>query len=110
MDDFLNGDENIDILKVPGIGPKAKEVLAEKGITIIPHLLAKYMSMAQTEEEEDTDGNAVTGIDVFSTNQQFWHFLQDAGVNSMRSGIVMAVNKKVSQTNHCFVDTTDYEE
>ena len=67
------------------------------------------MSLATTEERENTDGDMETMIDVYVTNQQFWHFLQDAGVNSTRSGIVHAVNRKVAQMDSAFIDNTEYD-
>ena len=77
---------------------------------ILQHLLAKYMSLATTEERENTDGEMETMLDVYVTNQQFWHFLQDAGVNAARSGIVQAVNRKVAQMDSAFLDNTEYDE
>jgi len=108
MQNFLNGETSLDLLTVPGIGPKAAESLAKENITIVPHLLAKYMSGAVTEEQDTTDGSGVT-IDVFSTNQHFWHFLQSAGVHSLRSGIVNAVNRKVASFDNQFTDNTVYD-
>eukprot|EP00977_Amphora_coffeiformis_P015284 scaffold4494_cov161-Amphora_coffeaeformis.AAC.3 len=109
MQTFLNGETELDILKVPGIGPKAAEALAKENITIIPHLLAKYMSGAVTEDQDTTDGSGVA-IDVFSTNQHFWHFLQSVGINSFRSGIVNAVNRKVASFDNQFTDNTMYNQ
>ena len=59
------------------------------------------------DEVETTEGTELV-IDVFTTNQHFWHFLQSAGINSMRSGIVNAVNRKVAQMDSSFTDRTDY--
>ena len=110
MSDWLNGGIKMDIQSVPGIGPKAAQSLEKKGVTITQHLIAKYMSLATTEERENTDGEMEPMVDVYVTNQQFWHFLQDAGVNAARSGIVDAINRKVAQMDPAFVDNNDYAE
>ena len=107
---WMNSGTKLDLRSVPGIGPKAVENLEKKGITITQHLIAKYMSLATTEDREAADGSMEPMIDVYVTNQQFWHFLQDAGINSTRSGIVQAINRKVAHMDPAFVDNTDYEE
>lgn len=110
MTTWLGAGIPMDLQSVPGVGPKAAEALEKKGVTITQHLLAKYMSLATTEQREDTEGEMQTVVDVYVTNQQFWHFLQDAGINSTRSGIVDAVNRKVSAMDPAFIDNTNYNE
>lgn len=110
MNMFVNNPISFDLETVPGIGEKSLPKLQEKGITMTQHLIAKYMSQAVLEEVEGTDGETTKVIDVFSTNQQFWHFLQDCGINSFRSGIVDAINRKVSSFDPSFTDNlSNYE-
>lgn len=110
MTKWLNAGFKLDLQTVPGVGPKTAEALEKKGITITQHLLAKYMSLASSEERENTDGEMEPMVDVYVTNQQFWHFLQDAGISAYRSGIVQAVNQKVAQMDSNFFDNTQYED
>lgn len=92
----------------PGIGPKAAGVLKEQDIMIVPHLRAKYESLAVTEAIENTDGEEEEVVDVVATNHHFWHYLQSIGINSFRSGIVNAINHHVATLDNNFIDNSTY--
>jgi hypothetical protein len=109
MDEFVQGDIALDIKKVPGIGPKAAEALKGEGIDNTYKLISKYLEMTSTVEAETTDGEGLI-VDVFTTNNHLWHFLASIGVNSHRSAIVQAINKKVANWDNNFIDNTPYHE
>lgn len=98
-----------DLQAVPGIGPKAAQALKDEGINNVGQLVGKYMSYA-LYEGEGTDENP-RRVDVYSMNQHLWHYFQTIGVNSVRSGIVNAINQKVAQAWPEFADdAADYGE
>ena len=75
--------------KVPGIGEKASEKLAEGDddndkVTTTYQLIGKYLSLMGE------------GIDCVEHHDRFWYWLKEKGVNSHRSGIVQCIAEKVS--------------
>lgn len=97
---FLAEDVGKEVKEVPFIGPKGAELLRAQGIHSYPELLAKYISLVVWDEGEDE----ATTVNVPATNQKFWHFIKSCGINTARSGIVNAINKKVAAMMPIFED------
>lgn len=95
MDVWRNSPVSGDLKEVPGIGPSAIEKLAKDDmndvyrITNTYQLIGVYLLM----KGPDVDGEEVT---VTQLNHKFWYFLKSKGITAHRSGIVLALNSKVS--------------
>jgi hypothetical protein len=72
-----------DITEVPGIGPAAKEKLADKGITTTFGLIGQFLLL----KEE--------GVGPIEHCDRFWYWLNTAGISSHRAGIVRCIAEKV---------------
>jgi hypothetical protein len=86
---FLAADLSENITTVPGIGPKAAQVLAvataeDSGVRTTFQLIGKFLCLRgpgmSTQEHCDA----------------FWNYLKLKGVDSHRSGIVHAIAEKVN--------------
>ena len=82
---FLRGDLEYNLETIPGIGPKAKERFAENGIHNSFQLLAKFLSMKQTD-----------GDDCVAHCTQFYNWLGEIKLNTNRHSITKSVAEKLS--------------
>ena len=82
---FLQTEVEFNLCSVPGIGPKAKEVLSEKGVKNTFQLIAQFMRM------KNEDGN-----DCVQHCTAFFNWLQEVGVKSNRHNITKSIAEKVS--------------
>lgn len=48
-------------------------------------------------------------VDIQMHCDSFWHWLKSKGINSYRSGIVMAVAEKVNTMIHGIYDASEFE-
>ena len=85
--DFLRSPLTGDLLEVPGIGPKAKEMLGRSDDGLFPvtnthQLIGLFFSLKQSD------------MDSRQHCDQMWAWLQHKGVNAYRSGIVMCIAEK----------------
>jgi hypothetical protein len=83
--EFLQADMQYDLETVPGIGPKAKEILQQKHIMNSFQLLAIFLNLKEDE-----------GDDTVAHCTKFYQFLKDAGVKGNRHSIVKSVAEKVA--------------
>ncbi|GBG26080.1 Hypothetical Protein FCC1311_023002 [Hondaea fermentalgiana] len=84
---FLAAPVSEDITQVPGIGPKAKELLAEavegdQAITTTYQLIGKFLTLraAGMSQQEHLDA--------------MWHWLNARKINAFRAGIVHCIAEK----------------
>lgn len=82
---FLRGDVQFDLETVPGIGPKAKEALAEKGVKNTFQLIALFLNFKENE-----------GDDCVAHCTKFFDFLNDAGIKGNRHSITKSIAEKVA--------------
>ena len=57
---FLNHELDYNLTSVPGIGPKAKEILTQNGVTNTFQLVAKFLSFKE-DDGDDTDSDDEEG-------------------------------------------------
>ena len=94
MDQWRSGAITGDLIEVPGIGPKAIELLGSDGvaafrITNTYQLIGQYLML----KGPDVDGHHVSTTEL---NQKFWFWLKGKGISAHRSAIVLAISEKVS--------------
>jgi hypothetical protein len=82
------------LTEVPGIGPKATELLRDDPvdsfrITNTYQLIGLYLML----KGESEDGQVMSASE---TNQRFWYWLKGKGIASHRSAIVLAISEKAS--------------
>ena len=82
---FLRSDLEFDIETVPGIGPKAKEALAAKGVNNTFQLIAVFLKF---KEEQ--------GEDCVAHCTKFFNFLDEAGVKGNRHSVTKSIAEKVA--------------
>lgn len=107
---FVESELQPNLDSVPGVGPVTVKWMEDNGIENTYQLVAKYMAATTTQTVQSEDGENVEIVDVFTTNNHFWHFLKDLGVRGARSGIVNAINQKVASWDTNYVDTTPYDQ
>jgi hypothetical protein len=81
---------------VPGIGPAAKAKLAEKGISTTFGLIGQFLLL----KEE--------GVGPIEHCDRFWYWLNAAGINSYRAGIVQCIAEKVDTMFPGIYDASKY--
>ena len=86
---FLASEIVASLQSVPGIGPKAEELLGKRTETDEPvtttyQLIGKYLSLRGRDMTSDEHMDA------------FWHYLKSRGISSHRSGIVRCIAEKVN--------------
>ena len=81
---FLSSPLDSDIESVPGIGPSSKEKLKAAGIETTIQLMGTFLTLK--------------GIDMDQTQHcdAMWFYLQEIGVNTLRSGIVHCIAEKAN--------------
>lgn len=84
---FLRAPITGDLLDVPGIGPRAKEILASQDngmqpITNTYQLIGLFLALKRDN------------MDCKEHCDQMWAWLQHKGINAYRSGIVMSIAEK----------------
>lgn len=95
---FLRSDIKEDILSIPGIGPKSKDVLASHNICTTYQLIGKYLSLK---------GIGVTPIE---HADRFWYFLKGIGTaNGTRAGVVRCIAEKLNLFIPDIYQGDDYE-
>ena len=82
---FLNEELKYDLETIPGIGPKAKLILAEKNIHNSFQLVAKFMNFKESEGEDCTEHCT-----------KFFNFLHEAGIKSNRHSITKCIAEKIA--------------
>lgn len=94
--DFLRAPLTGDIQEVPGIGEAAMKNLAKEdggsgddAITNTYQLMGKFLLL-----KSNTDSGEM--VQCQEHCDAFWHWLKSKGINSYRSGIVMAVAEKLN--------------
>lgn len=96
-----------DIQEVPGIGPAAAKHLASgDDINDQVHntyqLVGKYLMLKSNEDDGEP-------IDCVTHCDAFWHWLQSKGINSYRSGIVLAISEKLNIMLPGIYDASEFE-
>mmetsp|Transcript_10588 Transcript_10588/g.15872 ORF Transcript_10588/g.15872 Transcript_10588/m.15872 type:complete len:127 (+) Transcript_10588:83-463(+) len=86
---FLQAEVSEEISSVPGIGPRAKELLAkevegDQAITTTYQLIGKFLTLK---------GQGMTPAEHCNA---MWHWLKLRGVSSHRAGIVLCLAEKVN--------------
>jgi len=82
---FLRDDTKYDLETVPGIGPKAKEALSERGVNNTFQLIALFLQFKENE-----------GDDCVAHCTKFFDFLNDIGIKGNRHSIVKSIAEKVA--------------
>jgi len=85
MAKFLGSQISSDITSVPGVGPANKEKFADAGIHNTFQLLGKCLALFGPEAEVTKGKHA----------DDMWHFLESIGIQSYRSGIIVALTEKL---------------
>ena len=80
---FLQDDLKFDLETVPGIGPKAREILESNTIRNTFQLVAAFLNLKTTD-----------GHDCVDHCSRFYEFLSDAGVKGNRHSIVKSIAEK----------------
>lgn len=83
MADFLMADITEDIQSVPGIGPSAKEKLAEVEIKTTYQLIGQFLLLKSNDFTTQDHCDA------------FWYWLKEQGINSYRGGIIESIAEKL---------------
>lgn len=81
---FLASPLKEDLTEVPGIGDKGAALLAESGVCTAVQLLGVFLTLKRP------------GISVQEHCDAFLRFLKEKGINSHRSGIVLAIAEKAN--------------
>jgi hypothetical protein len=97
LNDFIRAPITGKLTEVPGIGEKGEEKLREAGITTTYELIGEFLKLK---------GEGVQSVEHCD---RFWYFLQNAGLNSSRSGIVKSIAMKVDCMIPGMYDGTLYE-
>mmetsp|Transcript_6560 Transcript_6560/g.9910 ORF Transcript_6560/g.9910 Transcript_6560/m.9910 type:complete len:115 (+) Transcript_6560:103-447(+) len=97
LSNFIQNTVTGDITEVPGIGPKAKEALAKKGITTTFQLFGQFLML-----KED-------GVGSVEHCDRFWYWLNSCGISSHRAGIVQCIAEKVDTMFPGVYDASMYE-
>jgi hypothetical protein len=100
---FLRAPISGELLEVPGIGPRAKELLAsEEGgmfpITNTFQLIGLFFSLKRDN------------MDSRQHCDQMWNWLQHKGVNAYRSGIVLSIAEKCNTMTPGIYDASVFAE
>lgn len=80
--EFMTSPVDGDILKVPGVGPKTKEKMADNGVETTFQLIGTFLSLKGE------------GVDVPQHLDAMWHWLAGIGITAHRSSIVQAIAEK----------------
>lgn len=86
---------------MPGIGPAAREKLAEKGITTTYALFGQFLLLKEEGSIFHSNSDVIfffIGVGPVEHCDRFWYWLKAAGINSNRSGIVQCVAEKLDTT------------
>jgi len=84
---FLRNDLQYDLETVPGIGPKAKEILNQHNVGNGFQLFAKFLNFKTTE-----------GDDCINHCTQFYDFLTNIGIKANRHSITKSIGEKAAIT------------
>lgn len=98
LSEFIQASITGDLLEVPGIGPAAKAKLAEKGITTTFGLIGQFLLL----KEE--------GVGPIEHCDRFWYWLNAAGINAHRAGIVQCIAEKVDTMFPGIYDASQYRQ
>ena len=82
---FLQEDLNYDLLTVPGIGPAAKNILAQNHVRNSYQLLALFLNFIDSQED-----NCVSHCG------KFYDFLTEIGLKSNRHSITKSIAEKAA--------------
>jgi hypothetical protein len=102
--DFIRAPITGVLTEVPGIGPKTAKQLAKGTDPIVNtfQLIGKYLMLKSNDQETDVPIECQYHCD------KFWHWLKAKGVETHRSGIVMAIAEKANTMMPGMYDDIDF--
>lgn len=109
MDTWRSAQISGNLDEVPGIGPKAIQLLreADEGsdqITNTYQLFGKFLMLKGPGHEGEIM------VEPIEHTQKFWEFLKNRGISSHRSAIVRAIAEKSATFFGAIYDANDYED
>lgn len=105
MQDWLKSQVTDDLEDVPGIGPRAKEKLADgdESITNCYQLFGKFLMLRGPDSEDHK-------VESMEHTEKFWQWLKAKGITAHRSAIVRAVAEKSATFFHGIYDAAEWED
>ena len=86
---FVSGEIEYDLSSVPGIGPAGVKALKAAGVDNTFQLFGKILMLKPTMKKGEEDDATQMHCDAV------WHWLNDAGINAHRAGVVTCLMEKL---------------